>query len=73
MRTIRMNHPLRYLGYSLFQSSYVPGEVETTVLSVRNDPGTPIVYAGFLIVIGGVVTMFITRPPEPPKRKRARA
>ncbi len=73
MRNIRMNHPLRYRGYSCFQSSYVPGPTETTILSVRNDPGTPLVYAGFLIVIGGVVAMFTLRSPEPPKRKRTRA
>ncbi|HEX9780530.1 MAG TPA: cytochrome c biogenesis protein ResB [bacterium] len=61
MRKISMNNPLKYRGYSLFQSSFVPGAVETTVLSVRNDPGTPLVYAGFLIVILGVVWMFIAR------------
>ena len=64
MRTIKMNQPLRYRGYHLYQSSYVPGQVETTILSVRNDPGTPFVYAGFLIVIGGVITMFIFRAPK---------
>jgi hypothetical protein len=31
------------------------------VLAVRNDPGTPLVYAGFLIVIAGVVSLFVTR------------
>jgi len=64
MRTIRMNHPLRYRGYSFYQASYLPGPPETTVLSVRSDPGTPLVYAGFLIVIAGVVGMFIWRRPE---------
>jgi hypothetical protein len=72
MRKISMNNPLRYRGYSFFQSSYlpaapgaaqagIPGTPETTVLSVRNDPGTPLVYAGFIIVILGVVAMFILR------------
>jgi len=78
MRTIRMNHPLRYRGFSLYQSSYIPGPpstlagagegpTETTVLSVRNDPGTPFVYAGFIIVLLGVVSMFVLRvePPSP--------
>jgi cytochrome c biogenesis protein ResB len=73
MRKISMNKPLRYRGYSFFQSSYIPGPTETTILSVRNDPGTPLVYAGFLIVIGGVTAMFALRPPEPPKRNRTRA
>ncbi len=65
-RTIRMNNPLKYRGYSFFQSSYILGPRETTVLSVRNDPGTPLVYAGFLIIVAGVVGMFIFRRPEPP-------
>ncbi len=61
MRQISMNEPLRYRGYHLYQSSYVAGTTETTILSVRNDPGTPLVYAGFLCVIGGIVAMFVGR------------
>ncbi|MBI2174147.1 MAG: cytochrome c biogenesis protein ResB, partial [Candidatus Omnitrophica bacterium] len=45
-----------------YQSSFIPGTPETTVLAVRSDPGTPLVYAGFLIVIGGVVSLFWLRP-----------
>jgi len=62
-KTIRMNMPLKYRGFSLFQASFIEGPVETTVLAVRNDPGTPFVYAGFLIVIAGVVTMFVMPRP----------
>ena len=65
LRKISMNHPLRYRGYSFYQSSYIEGPTESTVLSVRNDPGTPFVYAGFLIVIGGVVAMFLDRSRRP--------
>lgn len=65
MRKISMNNPLRYRGFSFYQSSYIPGSVETTVLSVRSDPGTPLVYAGFIIVIAGVVSMFILRTRQP--------
>ena len=74
MRKITMNHPLRYRGFSFYQSSYIDGPTKTTVLSVRSDPGTPFVYAGFIIVILGVVTMFIFRdiPPTPSKRPRTR-
>ena len=60
-KKISMNNPLKYRGYSLFQSSYVPGAVETTVLSVRKDPGVPLVYSGFLIVLAGVITLFTSR------------
>ena len=64
VRKISMNNPLKYRSFTFFQSSYVPGLVETTVLSVRKDPGTPLVYIGFLIIVAGVVTMFIFRRPE---------
>ena len=64
MRKISMNNPLRYRGFSFYQSSYAPGPPETTILSVRSDPGTPLVYAGFLIVILGVVSMFVLRKPS---------
>ena len=60
-RTISMNNPLKYQGYTFFQASFIPGPTETTVLAVRNDPGTPLVYTGFLIVVGGVVAMFTRR------------
>lgn len=60
-KKISMNNPLKHRGYSMFQSSFVQGPVETTVLSVRNDPGVPLVYAGFLIVLAGVVLLFTSR------------
>jgi hypothetical protein len=66
MRRISMNNPLRYRGFSFYQSSYVPGSPEVTILSVRSDPGTPLVYAGFLTVIVGVVAMFILRAKTGP-------
>jgi hypothetical protein len=65
MKRISMNRPLRYRGFHLYQASFVEGAVETTVLAVRNDPGTPFVYLGFLVVIGGVVGMFLQRRRGP--------
>jgi cytochrome c biogenesis protein ResB len=73
MRKISMNEPLRYRGYSFFQSSFVDGPTQTTILSVRNDPGTPVVYAGFLIVIGGVLSLFVTRNRHSAKARSAEA
>ena len=62
-RKINMNNPLKYRGFSFFQSSYVDGPTQTTVLSVRKDPGVPLVYAGFLIIVAGVISMFVLRKP----------
>ncbi len=61
MRTIKMNKPLKYRGWTFFQASFIPGTPETTVLAVRKDPGTPLVYTGFIIVIMGVVSLFAMR------------
>lgn len=69
MRKISMNNPFRYRGYSLFQSSFIPGSPEVTILSVRNDPGTPVVYTGFITVIAGVMSLFILRTPAYKSRK----
>jgi len=63
-RKITMNNPLKYRGFSFFQSGFLEGPVQTTVLAVRKDPGTPLVYAGFLTVIAGVVCMFLFRKPQ---------
>ncbi|MBI3324804.1 MAG: cytochrome c biogenesis protein ResB [Candidatus Omnitrophica bacterium] len=72
MRTISMNNPLRYRGFTFYQASYVPGTPDTTVLAVRRDPGTPLVYAGFVIVIIGVVAMFVLQSPTKRTRGGAR-
>ncbi len=63
-RKISMNNPLKYRGFTLFQSSYLQGPVEVTILSVRKDPGTPFVYTGFILVVLGIVGMFVLRKPE---------
>lgn len=63
--TISMNKPLVYRGYHIFQASYVKeeGRPEISVFTVGRDPGVPVKYAGALIMIAGVVTMFFTRRP----------
>ena len=61
LRTIRMNHPLAYRGFAIFQSSYTKrGMSETGIFSVRKDPGTPLVFAGFLTVLSGIVGLFVS-------------
>jgi len=56
--SIEMNRPLQHRGWSFFQSSYVVDRNRRiSILSVSKDPGKPIVYWGFLLlVVGTVVT-----------------
>ncbi|MDH3285223.1 MAG: cytochrome c biogenesis protein CcsA [Acidobacteriota bacterium] len=59
---IEMNKELAYRGWKLFQSSYqqVEGR-EMTVLSVSRDPGQPIVFIGFAMLIAGMCVVLGTR------------
>lgn len=61
--TIRMNQPLQYRGFKIFQSGYEQpqGRAEISVFTVAKDPGIPLKYAGAIVLIGGILTMFYTR------------
>lgn len=54
-KTIEVNDPLHYGGYHLYQSSYDRENQAYTVLLARSDDGLWLVYAGFLLLCGGVV------------------
>jgi cytochrome c-type biogenesis protein CcsB len=47
---IYMNHILKYRGYRFYQSSYDEDELGS-ILTVARDPGTPVTYAGYILVI----------------------
>ncbi len=80
---ISMNRPLDYGGFRLFQSSYQLGErggPDMTILSVSKDPGVPIVYPSFFLIILGIAWYLRghgkpRRPgidgPEPMNRKES--
>jgi cytochrome c-type biogenesis protein CcsB len=69
---IEMNHELSYAGYRLFQSSYQQAEGrDQTVLLVSRDPGQPIVFAGYFLMVGGMLTVLATRVTQ--RRALARA
>jgi cytochrome c-type biogenesis protein CcsB len=57
-----MNNPLQHRGYSLFQSSYQQDRGrEATVLSVSKDPGQNIVFAGYILLVLGMIIVLFTR------------
>jgi len=59
---IEMNHELTWRGWSLFQSSYqMANGREMTVLSVSKDPGQTVVFVGYLFLLLGMTTVFVTR------------
>lgn len=61
-RLISMNHPTGFGGYTFYQSSYSEAGGRTaSVLSVSRDPGQPIVFFGYILMMAGMVVVLITR------------
>ena len=57
---ISMNHILKYRHYRFYQSDY--DEEGNSVLAVAHDPwGTGVTYAGYLLLLVGMVGMFFDR------------
>jgi len=63
-RTIRMNKPLDYKGYRIFQSSYIqdPEAGEASVFQIAKNPGIKLIYSGALIILAGVAILFYLHP-----------
>lgn len=63
-KTIRMNEPLDYAGWRIFQSSYVqdPQFGEASVFTIAKNPGIGLTYAGALILLLGVILLFYIQP-----------
>jgi cytochrome c biogenesis protein ResB len=61
-RVISMNHPTQFGRYTLYQSSYRQESAQTvSFLSVSHDPGQPIVFAGYVAMIVGMLVVLGTR------------
>ena len=61
-QTIAVNSPMRYKGYTFYQSGYDPRDLSYTSLQVVRDPGVPVVYAGFSLMIAGLFLVFYLNP-----------
>jgi len=61
---ISMNEPLHENGMTFFQASFqeVDGKPAISVLQVARDPGVPIKYAGSILLVCGIATMFFIKP-----------
>lgn len=61
-KIIEVNSPLSYMGYTLYQSGYDPENPRLTILQVVRDPGVPIVYLGFFLMVVGLALIFYVWP-----------
>lgn len=63
-KVIEVNDPLRHAGYTVYQSGYDQHNLAWTSLRVTRDPGVPVVYAGFLLMIIGLAAGFFMPQPK---------
>jgi cytochrome c biogenesis protein ResB len=61
-RTVEVNGPLSLRGFRLFQSGYDPNDLSWTSLQVVRDPGVPLVYTGFALMLVGLFIVFYLNP-----------
>ena len=61
-KEIMVNVPLRYKGWTFYQSSYDMEEHKWSGLQVTKDPGVPVVYIGFLLLTIGLIMTFYLKP-----------
>jgi len=61
-KDIQVNAPLNFAGYNFFQSSYDAQDLSWSGLQVVRDPGVPVIYAGFVLLILGLVMIFYVGP-----------
>ena len=61
-KDVRVNSPLRFGGYSFFQSSYDKEHLSWSGLQIVKDPGVIVVYFGFFLLILGLIIIFYINP-----------
>jgi len=61
-KDIQVNAPLNFGGYNFFQASYDSQDLSWSGLQVVKDPGVPVIYAGFVLLILGLVMIFYVGP-----------
>lgn len=61
-RVVSMNNPTSYGGFTFYQSSYSQEPNRTiSYLSVSRDPGQPLVFAGYIGLMAGMIVVLVIR------------
>jgi len=59
--SIKVNEPLHYKGYRLYQTDYDPNNPRYSGIGVNYSPGLYLVYFGFVVLTLGVLMLFYIR------------
>lgn len=65
---ISVNSPMSWRGFTMYQSSYEPGNDKVSILQVNRDPGVPVVYTGFAVLPLGLLWVLLGSGPASRRR-----
>ncbi len=58
---LKVNSPFSFMGYKLYQSDYDPNNPDFSGILVVKEPGEPVLYVGFVLILVGTVLNLIYR------------
>uniref|UniRef100_A0A7C4KIM4 ResB-like domain-containing protein n=1 Tax=Anaerolinea thermolimosa TaxID=229919 RepID=A0A7C4KIM4_9CHLR len=61
-KTVEVNHPIHYGGYYFYQYGWDPKEQKYTVLNVTSDSGIRVVFAGYIVLMAGLIWHLWAKP-----------
>ncbi|MCB9898568.1 MAG: cytochrome c biogenesis protein ResB [Planctomycetes bacterium] len=59
---VRVNEPLTWGGFMFYQSNYRPEDPTYSGFLVMRDPGLPVVFTGFALMVAGMLFIAYVRP-----------
>lgn len=60
-KRVRVNYPVVWEGFTFFLSDYGSEEDPFSGITVKRDPGYPVVLAGLLMMLAGLILAFVRR------------
>ena len=66
VKTIKINQPFSFKGYTFYLENYEGRYLNWVELKVTNDPGIPLVYAGFIFLNLGAIAIVIRKNKNKP-------
>jgi cytochrome c biogenesis protein len=60
--SVRVNHPITYRGFRIYQLGYNADDPTWTALLLVKDPGVPVIYSGFGMLLVGLITTLYLAP-----------
>jgi len=68
MQALRVNHPLRYGEFSIYQASYDSQEEKWSGFAVVRDPGTVVIFTSIIMIMLGLTLNIYFHPTRNKKR-----